>query len=273
MLVICDEHTGDLAQGQWAADEILQAVPGDRDTLTRLERILERADLPPNLVKVLEQHTKHAANPDEKIRIFTGSRSPAATLKDPAAAAARYEEVVHLDPDDGKALDTLGEIYTALQDYPHLARVLDAQVERVVPIAALQAEYLRQLARLVEGRSRSPGPAIAGKSWPSCCRPTRRRSIRWRGSPRRAGLAGAGQDLRAAVPLAEEPARAVTLALARAQISKRAARQRRRHRGAGAPDRRGRPAQRRGARAACGRSTNATRTGRGSVKIAERSSS
>ena len=43
VLVICDERTGDLAQGQWAATEILQAVPGDRDTLTRLERILERA--------------------------------------------------------------------------------------------------------------------------------------------------------------------------------------------------------------------------------------
>ena len=43
VLVIYDERTGDLVQGQWAASEILQAVPGDRDTLTRLERILERA--------------------------------------------------------------------------------------------------------------------------------------------------------------------------------------------------------------------------------------
>ena len=50
VLVICDERTGDLAQGQWAANEVLQAVPGDRDTLTRLERILERANKPAELV-------------------------------------------------------------------------------------------------------------------------------------------------------------------------------------------------------------------------------
>ena len=81
----------------------MQAVPGDRDTLTRLERILERAGQPAELVRVLDQHTKHAANPDEKLqilhRIADILRGP---LQDPAGAATRLEEVVRLDPDDAR---------------------------------------------------------------------------------------------------------------------------------------------------------------------------
>jgi len=153
VLVIHDERTGDLVQGQWAANEILQAVPGDRDTLTRLERILERAGKPAELVLVLDQHAKHAANPDEKLallrRVADIMRGP---LQDPPGAAARLEEVVRMDPDDGKALGMLVEIYAGLNRYEDLARILDLQVERVVADPAQQAEYLRQLARLVEGQ-------------------------------------------------------------------------------------------------------------------------
>jgi tetratricopeptide (TPR) repeat protein len=160
VLVICDERTGDLAGGQWAANEILQAVPGDRDTLTRLERILERAGKPLELVQVLDQHTKHAANPDEKLailrRIADIMRGP---LQDPPGAAQRLEEVVRMDQDDAKALGTLVDIYASLNRYEDLARILDLQVERVVADSAQQAEYLRQLARLVEGQLHELGRA------------------------------------------------------------------------------------------------------------------
>jgi tetratricopeptide (TPR) repeat protein len=221
VLVICDEHTNDLTQGQWAANEILQAVPGDRDTLTRLERILERANLPAELARVLEQHTKHAANPDEKIQLLHRiAELQLGTLQNPAAAAERLEEVIRLDPDDGKALDTLGEIYAALGDYPHLAKVLDAQVERVVADAALQAEYLRQLARLVEG-SLNDLPR-ARQAWEQLAEllPTDEEALD--------ALARIAHDLQdwtglvkifeRQIPLTKDPARAVTLALARAQL-------------------------------------------------------
>ena len=221
VLVICDERTADLQLGQWAADEILTAVPGDRDTLTRLERILERANLPLELVRVLDLHTKHAANPDEKLEILQRIagilRGP---LQDPAGAALRLEEVVRQDPDDGKALDTLVEIYSGLGKYHDLARIMDMQVERVVADSSRQAEFLRQLARLVEGPLREL--PRARKSWEQLLElmPTDAEALE-----ALARICTAEEDWHALVrvlerqiPLADEPGRAVELGLFRAQV-------------------------------------------------------
>ena len=61
-------------QGQWAANEILQAVPATA-TRSRGSKNPRARRKPGRLVKVLEQHTKHAANPDEKIQFSTASPS------------------------------------------------------------------------------------------------------------------------------------------------------------------------------------------------------
>ena len=221
VLVIYDERSGDLVQGQWAANEILQAVPGDRDTLTRLERILERAGQPADLVRVLELHAKHAANADEKLQLFRRIAEILYTkLQDPTGAAARLEEVVRLDPDDAKALGGLMEIYTTLGRHEDLARVLDVQVERVIADPAEQAEYLRQLARLVEGPL-GDGPR-ARKSWEQIADllPTDAEALE-----ALSRLYTAEKDwpmlvriLDRQAPLATEPGRAVELALLRAQV-------------------------------------------------------
>ncbi|HLK91956.1 MAG TPA: tetratricopeptide repeat protein [Polyangia bacterium] len=221
VLVIYDERTGDLVQGQWAASEILQAVPGDRDTLTRLERILERAGQPADLVRVLDLHAKHAANPDEKLQIFRRIADILyVKLQDPTGAAARLEEVVHLDPDDARALAGLEQIYSNLGRHEDLARILDMEVERVVADAAAQAEYLRHLARLVEGQLHDV--ARARKAWEqlSDLLPTDAEALE-----ALARLYTTEQDWQMLVrildrqaPLATEPGRAVELALQRAQI-------------------------------------------------------
>jgi tetratricopeptide (TPR) repeat protein len=221
VLVIYDERTGDLVQGQWAANEILQAVPGDRDTLARLERILERAGQPADLVRVLDLHAKHAANPDEKLQLYRRiAEILYSKLQDPTGAAARLEEVVRLDPDDAKALAGLTQIYTALGRHEDLARVLDLEVERVIADAAAQAEYLRQLARLVEGTLRD-GPR-ARKAWEQLSEllPTDAEALE-----ALSRLYTAEQNwlllvriLERQAPLSTEPGRAVELALQRAQI-------------------------------------------------------
>jgi len=221
VLVIYDERTGDLVQGQWAANEILQAVPGDRDTLTRLERILERAGQPADLVRVLELHANHAANPDEKLQLYRRiAEILYSKLQDPTGAAARLEEVVRLDPDDAKALAGLEQIYTALGRHEDLARVLDLEVERVIADASAQAEYLRQLARLVEGTLANV--PRARKAWEqlSDLLPTDTEALE-----ALSRLYTAEKDwpmlvriLERQAPLATEPGRSVELALERAQI-------------------------------------------------------
>ncbi len=221
VLVIYDERTGDLVQGQWAANEILQAVPGDRDTLVRLERILERAGQPADLVHVLEMHAKHAANPDEKLQLYRRiAEILYSKLQDPTGAAARLEEVARLDPDDAKALAGLRQIYTALGRHEDLARVLDMEVERVIADAAEQAEFLRQLARLVEGTIGDQ--TRARKAWEqlSDLLPTDAEALE-----ALARLFTAEENwpmlvriLERQAPLAAEPDRAVALTLQRAQI-------------------------------------------------------
>src|SRR5262245_33875391 len=221
VLVIHDERTGDLAQGQWAANEILQLVPGDRDTLTRLERILEKAGKPADLVRVLDQHTKHAANPDEKLamlrRIADIMRGP---LQDPTGAAVRLEEVVRMDPDDGKALGMLVEIYASVNRFEDLARILDLQVERVVADPAQQAEFLRQLARLLERQLHDLGRAR--HTWDQLLDllPTDKEAL-----DSLARIFNSQADWQSLVrimerqmPLADEPGRAADIGLQRAQI-------------------------------------------------------
>ncbi|HVT06900.1 MAG TPA: tetratricopeptide repeat protein [Polyangia bacterium] len=221
VLVIYDERTGDLVQGQWAANEILQAVPGDRDTLVRLERILDRAGQPADLVHVLEMHAKHAANSDEKLQLYRRiAEILYSKLQDPTGAAARLEEVARLDPDDAKALAGLRQIYESLGRHEDLARVLDMEVERVIADAAEQSEFLRQLARLVEGTLGDR--ARARKAWEqlSDLLPTDAEALE-----ALARLYTAEEDwpmlvriLERQAPLAAEPDRAVELTLQRAQI-------------------------------------------------------
>ena len=170
---------------------------------------------------MLDLHTKHAANPDEKLEILQRIagilRGP---LQDPAGAALRLEEVVRQDPDDGKALDTLVEIYSGLGKYHDLARIMDMQVERVVADSGRQAEFLRQLARLVEGPLRDL--PRARKSWEQLLElmPTDAEALE-----ALARICTAEEDWHALVrvldrqiPLAEEPGRAVELGLFRAQV-------------------------------------------------------
>ncbi|HTA20654.1 MAG TPA: hypothetical protein VK989_15280, partial [Polyangia bacterium] len=221
LLAIYDEQLADLPQGEWAANEILQAVPGDRDTLGRLEGILERAGDARKLAAVLEQHVKYAAGPDEKVQLVARvAELFQVQLQDAAGAAVRWEEVARLDPDDARALEALASIYDALGRPEDLARVLDLQVERLVADPAAQAEHLRALAQLTEVSLHDV--VRARRSWEQLCEilPGDAEALEalariYTGEGDWATLV---RILERQVPLAPEPARAVELALLRAQL-------------------------------------------------------
>jgi tetratricopeptide (TPR) repeat protein len=221
VLVIYDERLADLAEGTWAATEILLSVPGDRDTLTRLEGMLDRSGDARRLVQVLDQHTKYAANPDEKIQLIRRmAELQQGKLEDLPGAAARWEEVVRLDPDDAKALEALTDIYTTLERWADLARVLDMQIERVIADPVQQAAYLRQLAQLAEG---SLGDLRrAQRCWENLCEvlpaDTEALDSLARIYTGEGDWATLVRILERQIPLAKEPSHAVNLALLRAQI-------------------------------------------------------
>lgn len=152
VLVIYDEKLNDVAQGSWAAGEILQAVPGDRDTLARFEDLLERAGEYTELVKTLEYHGQHATTAEERVQLLSRLALLQETkLDDPAGATETWEKVVRIDPDDARALEALTEIYEKLGRHADHARVLDAQVDRLIGDPQQQAMHLRRLAALAEG--------------------------------------------------------------------------------------------------------------------------
>jgi len=125
--------------GRWAATEILDAVPGDRDTLGRLEGILERAGDARGLTIVLDQHVKHAASADR--RCSSSRASPSFTrvrFRIPRAPAARWRMSSASTPTTPSARGPRGTLRVARQAR-ELARILDLQVERVVADPAAQA--------------------------------------------------------------------------------------------------------------------------------------
>ena len=252
VLVICDERTGDLAQGQWAANEVLTAVPGDRDTLTRLERILERAGKPAELVQVLDQHTKHAANPDEKLQILHRIAGILrSSLQDPPGAAApagggRAPRPGRRQGAGGVDRDLLGaEPVRGPGPHPGPAgrtRRRRSGAAGRIPAPAGPA-----------GRGPDPRPEAGAKVVGAAVGPAPER-------PRNAGFAGAHRQQPVRLDHAGPDSRASDAdrrgagprgrhrPAARADLRREAARHRRRRAGARAADLRGRSAQRRGAR-------------------------
>ncbi len=221
LLVIYDERLNDVDAGAWAASEILKLVPGDRDTLSRLEDLLAGAGDHAGLVQTLDYHAQHASTPDEHIEVLVRAAELLGTaLGDTAGAAARWEEVVRLDPDDGRALDALTEIYGRTEQHLDLARILDAQVDRLVGDPRQQADYLRRLADLAEVRLEDR--RRAQRAWeallellPSDTSTMESLARIYSGSEEWATLV---KILDRQIPHVNDPVRAVELALRRAEI-------------------------------------------------------
>lgn len=221
LLPLYDERLGDLAEGSWAATEILKLVPGDRDALARLESILERSEDRPRLVQTLEYHLRYVGTNEEKVQL---TRRIAELLHhglgDVDRAAAYWEQLVKLSPADRTALASLAEAYQQLERPEDLARVLEAQIDRANGDAATQAECLRELARLTGGPLQQE--ARAQRAWEDLLRvlPADAEAL----EALTATYAAKGDwrplvsVLERRIPLAADPDVGVALALERARI-------------------------------------------------------
>jgi golgin subfamily B member 1 len=221
LLGIYDERLSDLAEASWSAAEILKLMPGDRDALHRLEAVLERSDDKARLVQTLEYHTRYVATAEEKVSIIRRIADLLHNhLGEVERATGYWEQLVRLAPGDGAALDALAEAYDKLGKAEDLARVLEQQIHRSAGDGAAQASYLRRLAHLAAGVLEQP--ARAQRAWEELLKvlPSDRQGLEALSS-----IYQAKGDWRTLVailerriPLAEDPAVAISLALERARV-------------------------------------------------------
>ncbi len=161
-----DERLHDLEGVEWACEEILEQLPGDRDALRRLEAAFEQAGeaTEGKLVDILEQHAGAAATPAEKLPILHRLAGLYEKRGDAAAAADRLERAVRLDKNDLKAYEALGRLEAApgIEKWPEAAAALERTLPKVPP-GAEGVEPWKRYARIVDGKL---GDAMrAARAW------------------------------------------------------------------------------------------------------------
>lgn len=150
----------------YACGGILALLPGDRDALERMERVLAKAN-DPRLEQILEAHAASSANPAERAKLLKRLAALAAARGDDARALERWEQTLRASPSDKDALAALAALYEATQRWSELAHVLE-RIDGGRPLpaaatseAALRAVELERYALVLDKRLEDPEKAIA----------------------------------------------------------------------------------------------------------------
>ena len=222
LLVLYQDRLGQLAEGSWAAAEILKLAPGDRDALERLESILEQSSDKQRLVETLEYHTRYAGTNEEKLRLALRIADLLQNqVGDEERAMRWWEEILRLAPGDFTALDALAAGYERLGRSEELANILEQQISQAGQDPAALTASLRRLAQLASGITLKD-PARAQKAWeellrvsPSDPEALEALSVMYAARGDWRTLVGI---LERRIPMASDVAGAVALALERARI-------------------------------------------------------
>ena len=159
-----DEKLHDLEGVEWACDEILEQLPGDRDALRRLEAAFERGGeaTEGKLVDILEQHAGAAATPAEKLPLLHRLAALYEKRGDAAAAADRLERAVRLDKNNLKAFEALARLEAAIEKWPEAAAAMERTLPKVPP-GPEGVEPWKRYARIVDGKLGDP--MRAARAW------------------------------------------------------------------------------------------------------------
>ena len=164
LAAVYGDKVGDVEEATWACTEVLESVPGDRDSLSRLEGLLEEAGRWQRLLKTLEYHAETAATPAEKAKILKRMALVAGDkLDDDLDAITRWEAVRKLSPDDVEAVTALSDLYEKIGRWPELVALIERRLHRSEAGSAQQMELLRRLGRIALEKTSEPLRAI--KAW------------------------------------------------------------------------------------------------------------
>jgi tetratricopeptide (TPR) repeat protein len=164
LAVIYDERLTDREGTLWACQQILAALPGDRDALRRLEAAHARAGAEGEeaLIAVLDQHAAAAATPTEKAPVLRQLAALYEKRGDPAAAADRLERALKVDKNDAAAQEHLAQLYEKLGKWPEAALLLERLLPRI-GVGAPGAVAWKRFARLLDAQVHDA--ARAQKAW------------------------------------------------------------------------------------------------------------
>jgi tetratricopeptide (TPR) repeat protein len=158
LAVTYEQRLGDVEGVVWACTAILELLPGDRDTLSRLERTLELAGDHARLARTLEYHAAAAPGQADRGRALRRLAQLAQEAGEAEATVERWEAVVRAAPADGEALRALAELYERAGRDAELVAVLERLLTQEPPgtpgsaAAATRAAILERLARALDDR-------------------------------------------------------------------------------------------------------------------------
>ncbi len=228
LAVLCETRTSDVDGVVYACTGVLEILPGDRDALDRMERVLDKAGDAQRLEQTLEYHAASATGPAERAKVLRRLARLAADQGDDARALDRWEQTLRAVPTDAEALAAAAALYERASRWGELAQVLERldagrpAVQPGTPDAAVRARELDRYARVVDERLGDAPRAT--RAWQRVLElsPRDRTALHALGRLHRA--AGRWRELAevlaAEIPLyaLDEPERAAEAALERAQL-------------------------------------------------------
>ena len=174
LAAMCETRLADADGVVFACGGILEILPGDRDALDRMERVLEQAGDKERLEQTLEYHAASATGPAERARVLRRLARMATEAGDDARALDRWEQALKAAPTDEEILAAVADLYERAQRWGELASVLErldaVRYPSTTPppapgstAAALRARDLARYAAVVDGKLGDGQRAI--KAW------------------------------------------------------------------------------------------------------------
>jgi tetratricopeptide (TPR) repeat protein len=168
LALIYETRLADVDGVVYACGAVLELLPGDRDALDRLERVLEKAN-DPRLEQTLEYHAAAAGSPAERAKLLKRLAKLATERGDDAAALERWEQTLRASPSDPDALAALASLYERSERWQELAQVFERLdggrplPQPGTPEAAIRGVELERYAVVLDQRLQDPARAM--KAW------------------------------------------------------------------------------------------------------------
>jgi tetratricopeptide (TPR) repeat protein len=168
LAIIYETRLADVDGVVYACSAVLELLPGDRDGLERMERVLDKAN-DPRLEQTLEYHAAASSNPGERAKILKRLAKIATERGDDAVALERWESTLKASPSDPDALAQLSQLYERAQRWPELAHILERldggrpMPPQGTPEAAIRAVDLERYAIVVDQHLNDPARGV--KAW------------------------------------------------------------------------------------------------------------